>query len=593
MMLQALSEYAKRRTVEDETFFDPDFRWENAAWLIEISRCGKLLGLIPLTMKEGKKTIQKRIRRPFTDSNEISVRSPGKVVSYFLCDTAERVLLYQAKKEPTSNSLVLERSRYFLESINKAAALGVAVDILVPLAQFLASESECEATRLRLTESKADPDHNIIFGVEGTDVISHPEVVKYWRNQCQTKRGNSKPNRAVCLVTGKTSDCITTANKIKGIGGQDTILISANEMAFSSYGLDKAENSPISIQSEEEVKAALDDLIQKSKKQGLVFDDTIHLHWTRNPIPIDIIDWIAEPDPEGVRALIDSIKTGRTIYAFDAGAYYALSLSVNGARIVVRDWLETSVPNTEASIAQWFQDLAIIDLDGLQTKIDFSLWGLLSTLVPRKKGKPDFSRIAPQAATELLHSAINGGPLPHTILLAAIRRQQLEPNKIYPARIALIKACLLRSQNRNHTDSMKDKLDLESKDIAYLCGQLFAVICRLQLFALGKVSASIAERTYGGVATRPATTLSPLFTRLPAYYKKANSKFPGSGTNKQKEIETLCVRIEALDGLPKVLRLEEQGRFALGYYCQLAQYRTDRAEAEAASIAETQDDELL
>ena len=50
---------------------------------------------------------------------------------------------------------------------------------------------------------------------------------------------------------------------------------------------------------------------------------------------------------------------------------------------------------------------------------------------------------------------------------------------------------------------MTDKLDPNSKDVAYLCGQLFAVLGRLQLLALGKVGASIAERTYGGVATRP------------------------------------------------------------------------------------------
>jgi len=133
---------------------------------------------------------------------------------------------------------------------------------------------------------------------------------------------------------------------------------------------------------------------------------------------------------------------------------------------------------------------------------------------------------------------------------------------------------------------MTEKLDLGSKDIGYLCGQLFAVIGRSQLLALGKVGASIAGRTYGGVATRPATTLGPLFTKLPAYLKKANNRFPGAGTNKQKEIETLCQRMEVLGGLPKTLGLEEQGRFALGYYCQLAAYRAKKEEAEIEEKAE-------
>jgi CRISPR-associated protein Csd1 len=133
---------------------------------------------------------------------------------------------------------------------------------------------------------------------------------------------------------------------------------------------------------------------------------------------------------------------------------------------------------------------------------------------------------------------------------------------------------------------MSEKLDPNSKDVAYLCGQLFAVLGRLQLLALGTVGASIAERTYGGVATRPATTLGPLFTKVPAYLKKANDRFPGSGTNKQKEIEALCQGVEAQGGLPQTLGLEEQGRFALGYYCQLAEYRARREEAELEEKAE-------
>jgi CRISPR-associated protein Csd1 len=188
----------------------------------------------------------------------------------------------------------------------------------------------------------------------------------------------------------------------------------------------------------------------------------------------------------------------------------------------------------------------------------------------------------------------SGPPIPQTALAAALSRQIVEVRrrgnkfepKLNPARIALIKACLIRSPNRKEHHTMTEKLDSESRDSAYLCGQLFAVIGRLQLLALGKVGASIAERTYGGVATRPATTFGPLFTKLPAYLKKANTRFPGSGTNKQKELEALCCRVDALGGIPRTLGLEEQGRFALGYYCQLSQYRTDRAEAEAADKAE-------
>ena len=97
MMLQALAAFAERRIADDPDFFDPDFRWENAAWRIEVNRDGKLNGVIPLKVQDGTRWKLKRVRRPYTDVNEISVRSLEKAKSYFLCDTVERVLLYADK----------------------------------------------------------------------------------------------------------------------------------------------------------------------------------------------------------------------------------------------------------------------------------------------------------------------------------------------------------------------------------------------------------------------------------------------------------------------------------------------------------------
>src|SRR5439155_6946818 len=138
--------------------------------------------------------------------------------------------------------------------------------------------------------------------------------------------------------------------------------------------------------------------------------------------------------------------------------------------------------------------------DGRAVKRDFKFGALLYALV-----RADLSEMPPILPMQLLHGALQGRsvPLPQSALAAALRRQQLDQNnKLNPARLALIKACLLRSPNRKETDTMTEKLNPESKDRAYLCGQLFAVIGRLQLLALGKIGASLADRTYGGVATR-------------------------------------------------------------------------------------------
>jgi len=275
-----------------------------------------------------------------------------------------------------------------------------------------------------------------------------------------------------------------------------------------------------------------------------------------------------------------------------ANKYYLLSLTGNGGRIVVRDWLESTVPEVENNVREWFDLLSILREREGGLASAFRLNSLLATIVPWIKGKPDFDKLPPHLPTQLLHAALTGGLLPYSLLAAALSRQNMggEP-KLKSARLALIKLYLVRnySTDPEKRKAMSDKLkqlDPNSTDIAYLCGQLFAVIGRLQLLALGKVGTSLAERTYGGVATRPSSTLGPIFTKVPAYLKKSNSRFPGAGTNKQKEIEALCARIDAVNkdegraGFPRLLGLEEQGRFALGYYCQLAQYRADRQEEE-------------
>lgn len=582
MMLQALIAYAER-----EHLGDPDFESVGVRWLIPLNRDGQLAGgPIPLAENPNEKKLRpKRLIRPKSDQDFVA---HGR--SYFLCDSLERSIIYV--EDDTKRGKRRVNQSYFVSLIEEAAKdCKVESDRLRALAKFLRDEVRLVDLCNKLSEAKAKTSDNVTFSVEGNDLLGSPELKNWWRQKNQRQRDGQERIDSVCLATGQFGPICRTAGFIKLLG-EDTKLISFNKEcpAFESFGLSQAANAPVGVDVEEKFRSALNHLIDKSRGQGLVFNDTIHLHWTRKPVELDPADLLAAPAPEGIQSLLMSVKEGCRPIDLEANAYYAMSLSANGTRVVVRDWLESSVPEIEANIARWFQDLAIIDAEHVIPKHDFSLWGLLATLVPRKRGpqdsKPDFDKLVPQTATELLHAALSGGSLPQPILYAAIRRQQLEANKTNPARLALIKACLLRSANRKEEDTMKEKLDPESKDRAYLCGQLFAVIGRLQLLALGKVGTSLVERTYGGVATRPATTFGPLFTKLPAYLKKANSRFPGSGTNKQKELENLCVRVEALGGIPQTLGLEEQGRFALGYYCQLAQYRSDWAEAETAKKAE-------
>jgi len=594
MILQALIAYAERKNLGG----DPDFEKVGVRWLIPLDDSGNLIsGPIALAEENpnDKKPKPREMVRPRTSQNELYQKS------YFLCDTLERAVLFLDQKAREKEAARRKQHEYFKSMLEEAKSACPDMEAkLTAVLKFLNDEKSLARLHEQLGAEKAKPSDNATFSVGGMNILeSESESLKsFWRNHRKKVAAGKMRTRRICLATGELTETVNTTQKIKGVPGglaTGTNLVSFDKDSFCSYGLKQAQNAALSEAAELKIRSALNALIEKSRNQNLVFQNTICLHWTRQPVEFDPVDTLATANPEQVAQLLKSVETGLQVVDFDANAYYALSLSGNGGRIVVRDWFESTVPKVQQHIAHWFIDLGIVNYDGKSIKHEFSLGQLLWALANEKLDKP-LDAMPHGAPEELLHAALSGGPVPQNILMAALRRETIDRvsggnesgqrKPFLPPRFALIKLCLLRSPNRKENQTMTEKLDPNSKDVAYLCGQLFAVLGRLQLLALGKVGASIAERTYGGVATRPATTLGPLFTKVLAYLKKANERFPGAGTNKQKEIEQICQRIEAQGGLPQTLGLEEQGRFALGYYCQLAAYRARQEEAELEKKAE-------
>jgi CRISPR-associated protein Csd1 len=588
MMLEALIRYAERENLGS----DPDFEPADIDWLIPLTKSGKLAGP-PIDLRDSpkRKLIPTLEQKLLTDAKRPRAR--------FICDSLERTLGWFDAKKPQRAARAAGSLNFFKDLLREChASCRSDAPVLDAVLRFLDNTAAIGKLQAQLTAAKARPNELATFSVDGVWLLDLKEPAQFWRSWRKKLKPVPAPAKRLCFATGELTETVDTTEVIKGVPGGNpsgTRLVSFDKDAFCSFELEQAQNAALSPQAELKMRSALSRLIERSHSQKLVFNNTICLHWTRKSVEFDPVDTLASANPEEVAQLLRSVERGREVSSMDANAYYAVSLSGNGGRIVVRDWIESTVPEIERHVAKWFLDLGIIETGGINVKREFSLGQLLWAMANPKLEKP-FEALPHGAAEELLHSALTGGMVPQNILLAALRRESVDRvsgadetgqrKPFLPSRFALIKLCLLRSPNRKEHHTMSDKLDPNSKDVAYLCGQLFAVLGRLQLLALGKVGASIAERTYGGVATRPATTLGPLFTKVPAYLKKANDRFPGAGTNKQKEIEVLCQRIEALSGLPQTLGLEEQGRFALGYYCQLAEYRARREEAEIESKAE-------
>ena len=106
----------------------------------------------------------------------------------------------------------------------------------------------------------------------------------------------------------------------------------------------------------------------------------------------------------------------------------------------------------------------------------------------------------------------------------------------------------------------------------YQLGRLFAVYELAQHAALGKVNASIRDKYFGAASATPAGVFPLIVRGGQNHLAKVRKEKPGWAHLIEKELEEIIGHIAPSDpsSLPRSLRLQEQGEFAIGYYHQRA-----------------------
>lgn len=104
---------------------------------------------------------------------------------------------------------------------------------------------------------------------------------------------------------------------------------------------------------------------------------------------------------------------------------------------------------------------------------------------------------------------------------------------------------------------------------AYHCGRLMAVLAELQYAALGDVGAGVVQRYYAAASQTPGLILGRLVRNAQNHLNKPDK--PWLGPKYEKHMMDIHSRLK--DNFPRILDLEGQGLFALGYYQQLAALR--------------------
>lgn len=581
MILQSLYDYYDRKTTEARSDLAP-FGFENKEipFIFEIDQTGHLIQIEDTREIDGKKKIAKTFLVPK------GIKKTSGIASNLLWENSTYVLglADQKNKIAARKKNKLEDYRNRLTEMRKAF-----YDKIIELPDQIKSDEGIQAVLMFLNNlNSKDIRHwyfnnrdlgdeirhsspNMSFRLNGDPhlVCQRPEVIKTLKHLQEESLSDS--DKEICLITGEQRKTTRLHSTIKGVWGAQTSganIVSFNLDAFDSYGKSQGENAPVGEKPAFAYTTALNYLLRKGSPQRLQVGDTSTVFWAEKSHEFEtgIVDIFGEPpkdDPDrnknAVRSLFAAVHAGTLNTDEGNTRYFVLGLAPNSARISIRFWEISTVKELSLRIAKHFKDISIVHSD---KQLPYQpLFRLLASTATQ--GKAD--NIPPNLAGETMRSIIAGLPYPQTLLGAAVRRVKAETEVTYP-RAALIKACINRASrfsNSSIKEELKVSLDETNENAGYRLGRLFAVLEKIQEEASPGLNATIRDRYYGAASSTPVSVFSTLLKLKNHHLSKLESK--GRAVNLEKLIGSI---MDSIDDFPANLSLQDQGRFAIGYYHQ-------------------------
>jgi CRISPR-associated protein Csd1 len=594
MLLQRLNEYGyriEREAAEHGAAIPSAYTMQTIPWIIDLNPQGRFIGLVRTADERAQKARGKKFAVPYLR------RSGSKVKPQLLADKAEFVLGIPDRDEERAGS----RHRDFAVLVR--ACFQSTSDVLVEaVAKFLdegdfrqllksekilpgefmtfrvGSTFPADITSIQKFWNKIAP----FLGEKGVDELT-PELIQSWANASHAD--GKQDSNWKCLVCGEACSPARVhpvAIKLpRSVADQQCSVVTANKEAFWSYGLEQSLIAPTCRSCAERYAKAVNRLIEREDTH-VTIGPLVYLFWTKDNNPFSVASLLSRPEADEVRTLITSIFRGQQAATqVDSMPFYATAFSASGGRVVVRDWLDTTVERARRNLARYFAFQQITERDGTAGR-PHGLFALAAATVR------DANReLVPSVPQSLLHMALKGGSLPKWLLFQTVRRNRAEAGqwndpKRYPygssrlrQRIALIKLVLLSQQETLFKEETMVQLDPNNGDPAYLCGRLLAVLESVQQAAIPGVNTTITDRFFGTASSAPASVFGHLIRSAMVHLGKLRKEKPRTYEAFRRRLAEVQ---EPLRTFPKTLTLEQQGLFGLGYFHQQA---ADRATAIA------------
>jgi len=404
-----------------------------------------------------------------------------------------------------------------------------------------------------------------------------------------------------CLVSGETRPIARLHPAIKGVQKAQTSgasIVSFNLDAFDSYGKDRGANAPVSTYAAFGYTTVLNHLLQRDPhhRQCVQIGDASVVFWAEaddepaqeaaESLFLDALDPSPTDATETTKLghALEAVSEGRALEALDPRLdpdtrMFVLGLSPNASRLSIRYWATGSLQEFAKRLRQHYDDLLI---EPVPWKTRPAAWRLLSSIAAQEKSE----NVPPQLAGAMMRAVLTGSRYPRTLLSAAITRMRADKN-VSSLRVALCKAVLARDLRLNVKGIETEipvSLDKNDPAPSYRLGRLFSVLESIQNAALGdKLNSTIRDRYYGSASATPALVF-PLLMRGAQNHLSKAMKVPET---KGRAISLERDTNEILDGIgshfPRTLSLEDQGRFAIGYYHQRSERFRPKSDSSDAS----------
>lgn len=605
-MLRALYDYSVRNNL----VLPAGFVYRQVKAYISLTRNGEYAGL---ELSERSESVL---------CPDIGTLANGKDKSNVL---AEKRLIVLPTEENSKSNFFIKTLKSASEAEPMLSACVLALENTETVAKIIA-----DADRNKIKESD-----RISFKVDGMPILTLPEVKKWWAEyRLQFQKDSGEKTR--CLITGELVTPAVTVSPIQGlkaVGGHASgdSLICFDKNAFCSYGQKQAANAPVSEEAMLAVKAGLDELL----KDAPILAGMKFVHWYDKPLDEEhdningVIQGESEDEDEeeaadetyydAADAKVQRSKADNLVNAPVKGeqptelpnVYYILLLSGVGGRVMIRRYDHGNYKDLQKNLKQWWSDIRLTDLKGTgRLKINKLTAMLIRLLKKQKSDKDVFKRLDKELSgitPTVLTAILGGGSLPDAVAakaLAYIRSQMLDTDdesKSAPIPDGMccqwLKAWLLRTARKNNREEY-DMVNYNGKHpAAYHCGSLVALFAEIQQKAMGnydpktkkynsEVNSGIVQRYYAAASQSPALVLGQL-SKLANYHLSKMDK--GIAVSYQKKLAEVYDLLG--DNIPKVMPLEGQAYFALGYYQMIAELNRQRAENKASQNQSNENNE--